>query len=37
MAKPKIADTVVDCIGGTPMVRLQKLNGTLACTYASAH
>jgi len=25
MARPKIADSIVDCIGGTPMVRLNRL------------
>ena len=32
--KPKIADSIVDCIGGTPMVKLNKVNdGCLANIY----
>jgi cysteine synthase A len=29
MARPKIADSIVDCIGGTPLVRLNRLSAGL--------
>ena len=29
MQRPKIADSIVDLVGGTPMVRLQRLDGTV--------